>query len=58
MNEKHTGGISFFGLLTLIFITLKLTGFIDWSWKWVLAPVWIPAIVATIVLVVAWIKWG
>jgi hypothetical protein len=29
------------GLLTLIFITLKLTGVIAWSWWWVLSPIWI-----------------
>lgn len=28
-------------LLTLIFITLKLTNIINWSWLWVLAPIWI-----------------
>ena len=32
--------IGFFGLLGLIFIVLKLTGFITWSWVWVLAPLW------------------
>ena len=43
MSEKTTsGGISFCGLLTIVFIALKLTGFIDWSWWWVLAPIWIP----------------
>jgi len=29
-------------ILTGIFVTLKLLGHIDWSWWWVLAPVWIP----------------
>ena len=32
--------IGFTGLLALVFITLKLTGHIDWSWWWVLAPLW------------------
>ena len=32
----------FFGILTLIFITLKLTGYITWSWLWILAPMWTP----------------
>ena len=35
------GGISFAGLLTIVFITLKLTGVIAWSWWWVLCPLWI-----------------
>jgi hypothetical protein len=42
-----------FGILGLIFITLKLTGHITWSWLWVLSPFWIPfAIFAVIFLVV------
>lgn len=32
----------FLPILTLIFITLKLTGYITWSWLWVLSPMWIP----------------
>ena len=33
-------GIGFAGLLSIVFITLKLTHVIDWSWWWVLAPLW------------------
>lgn len=41
----------FFGLLTLIFITLKLTGHIDWGWFWVISPMLAPiAIIATMLL--------
>lgn len=36
-------GPGFFSLLTLLFITLKLTKQIDWSWWWVLSPLWLPA---------------
>jgi len=36
------GGIGFLGMLTLLFIGLKLTGYINWSWWWVLSPLWIP----------------
>ena len=46
MSEKNTtqsGGIGFCGLLTILFIALKLTGTIAWSWWWVLSPLWIPA---------------
>jgi hypothetical protein len=45
-TEQSTGGIGFTGLLALVFITLKLTGHIAWSWWWVLAPLWIPALLA------------
>jgi len=34
------GGVGFFGLLTIVFITLKLTNVIGWSWWWVLSPLW------------------
>jgi ABC-type antimicrobial peptide transport system permease subunit len=34
--------IGFGGLLTVLFIGLKLTHYIDWSWLWVLAPLWAP----------------
>lgn len=37
------GGVGLGGLLTVAFVVLKLTGFINWSWWWVLAPAWIPA---------------
>lgn len=51
--DKKTGGIGFLGILTLIFITLKLLGAITWSWWWVLSPLWIPvAILLVIALVI------
>lgn len=39
--SANSGGIGFAGLLTVLFIGLKLTGFITWSWLWVLSPLWI-----------------
>lgn len=38
------------GTLTIIFIVLKLVGAIDWSWVWVLSPLWISLLVLLIVL--------
>ena len=38
---SYSGGIGFTGLLTIVFIILKLIGKIDWSWWWVLSPLWI-----------------
>lgn len=38
-------GVGFVGLLTLLFITLKLTGYVTWSWLWVLSPLWIDPLV-------------
>lgn len=38
-------GVSIFGLLGIAFIVLKLTGFITWSWWYVLMPLYVmPAI--------------
>ena len=40
MAEGSTsGGIGFAGLLTIVFIVLKLTNYISWSWWWVLSPI-------------------
>lgn len=47
------GGIGFLGLLTIVFITLKLTGHIAWSWWWVFAPFWGPiALVLVVILII------
>lgn len=46
------GGVSFGSLLTLVFIVLKLTGVINWSWVWVLSPLWISAILILILVIV------
>ena len=47
--------VSFLGILGLIFITLKLTGFIDWAWIWVLAPLWIVAFLVLLVVLIGFI---
>ena len=52
-TTKVQGSFPFLSILCLIFITLKLTGYITWSWLWVLAPIWIPlAIVCVLFLIV------
>lgn len=48
-DRKTAGGIGFFGMLTILFIGLKLGGAIDWSWWWVLSPLWLP-VAAVLVL--------
>jgi hypothetical protein len=52
-NTSGSGGVGFFGLLTIVFITLKLTDFIDWSWWWVLSPIWIPLVF--VILLASWL---
>jgi hypothetical protein len=49
-NSSSSVGVGFFGLMFLIFMTLKLTGYIDWSWWWVTAPLW--GVFALIILLV------
>ena len=49
-GSNSRGGIGFFGLLTIVFITLKLIGKIDWSWWWVLSPIWITCLVTALIV--------
>lgn len=56
-SSSSSGGVGFFGLMFLIFMTLKLTGFIDWSWWWVTAPLWGGfALIFIFVIIIALIK--
>lgn len=41
-KTNSSSGMSIGGVLFLIFLVLKLTNVIDWSWWWVTAPLWIP----------------
>jgi hypothetical protein len=50
-SSTASGGIGFTGLLTILFIALKLTGYITWSWWWVLSPLWIAALTTIAILV-------
>lgn len=55
MENKSTtvaSGTGFCGLLTIVFIVLKLTHVINWSWIWVLSPLWIEALLAILLVVI------
>lgn len=54
MDKKNSGGggIGFVGLQTIVFITLKLTHVIAWSW-WVLSPLWISVAVVALIGIIA-----
>lgn len=43
----------FLGLLTLLFIALKLIGTISWSWVWVLSPLWIGVLIWIVIFIIA-----
>ena len=51
-NYYSGGGIGFVGALTILFIALKLCDKIDWSWFWVLSPIWISIGVVVLVLLI------
>ncbi|QXT26474.1 MAG: hypothetical protein HXK95_03585 [Candidatus Nanogingivalaceae bacterium] len=60
-NMSTNGGIGFLGALTILFIALKLTNVIDWSWWWILSPIWIPivailGIIAIVAIVALFVK--
>jgi len=48
--SSSSSGIGFPGLLTVLFIGLKLTGHITWPWVWVLSPMWISLLLIAIIL--------
>lgn len=58
----QSGSISFGGLLVILFIALKLTGVITWSWLWILSPLWIGlalglTLIAVVLLALAVLGW-
>ena len=58
MSEKSSsssGGVGFVGLLTILFVGLKLTHYIDWSWWWVISPIWITVGIVVLILLGAFL---
>ena len=55
-STKISSGIGFTGLLTVLFIGLKLTNVINWSWWWVLSPLWIDFALIILIIVLYLIK--
>jgi hypothetical protein len=49
-TSSSSSGLGFAGALTILFIALKLTGYVDWTWWWVLSPIWISTIAVVLVL--------
>ncbi len=44
-----------FGWLTILFVGLKLTGYIEWSWWWVLSPMWLPTVTVVGIAFLIWL---
>ena len=51
-DKKEGGGIGVCGVLTIIFIVLKCLRIINWSWLWVLSPIWIPVAVVVLIILI------
>ena len=51
MSTEQKHGISLSTVLFLIFLTLKLTHLIDWSWWWITSPIWVPIVVSLVVVI-------
>ena len=49
MSNTTNSGSGFLSLLLVAFIVLKLTNYIDWSWWWVLSPIWISFLLAPVI---------
>ncbi len=58
-TNSSSNGVGVLGLLGVVFVTLKLTGYIDWSWWWVTMPFWggIVLVVVLVVLVLLFMLW-
>lgn len=50
---KDNKGMSFCGVLFVVFLVLKLTKVITWSWWWITAPLWMPAAAVLVLCVLA-----
>ena len=55
VKVKVDVGGGFWGLLTIAFIVLKLTGVIDWPWIWVLCPIWGGVVLLLAILLILFI---
>ncbi len=51
-KNNSSGGVGFFGLMFLIFMTLKLIGAINWSWWWVTSPLWLGFILIVLLILI------
>lgn len=51
-NVVVNGGVGFFGLLQIVFLTLDCAGIIEWSWIWVWAPTWIPIVTLVLLTII------
>lgn len=57
-ERSSSNGLGFGSVLFLIFLVLKLTHYIDWSWWLITAPLWLPVILAgTFLIIISWVNY-
>lgn len=57
-DRNSSNGLGLGSVLFLIFLVLKLTHYIDWSWWLITAPLWLPVILAGIFLIIiSWVNY-
>ena len=58
-GSSNSGGMEFGSVLALIFLVLKLTNLVSWSWWWVLSPIWITLTVYLVfTILLAIVNWS
>jgi hypothetical protein len=57
-NNNVSINLGFAGALTIAFIVLKLVGVINWSWIWILSPLWIGFILGLVILIIIVVAWA
>lgn len=55
-NNNRPKGLGFIDILQLLFIALKLTGYIHWNWVWVLSPIWVYVTLSIVISVIIVIR--
>jgi hypothetical protein len=58
MSDSKSSSTGLVGILGIVFVVLKLTNLITWSWFWVLAPFWIPLVIRILALVMILLAGG
>lgn len=51
-NNKKSNGVGCLGVVLIVFVILKLCGLIQWSWFWVLSPLWITILIAVVIVAI------
>lgn len=49
-SNNSSSGLGLAGVLTIVFVVLKVVGVINWSWLWVLSPLWIDILLSVLIL--------